>query len=136
MPRFGNVVTAMVTPFGPDGSLDLDAAVAVARHLASTGSDALVVAGTTGEGPVLTDAERIELFRAVVGAVTTDPNRGTSFRLSMRTAPEPASSMGRWRRSRCRRLPAGTRGPSACRAERVHRHRTASRFPALPGVRS
>jgi 4-hydroxy-tetrahydrodipicolinate synthase len=70
VPRFGNVVTAMVTPFGPDGSLDLDAAVTVARHLASTGSDALVVAGTTGEGPVLTDAERIELFRAVVGAVT------------------------------------------------------------------
>ncbi len=70
MPRFGTVVTAMVTPFGPDGSLDLDAAVAVARHLASTGSDGLVVAGTTGEGPVLTDAERIELFRAVVGAVT------------------------------------------------------------------
>lgn len=70
MPRFGSVVTAMVTPFGPDGSLDLDAAVTVARHLASTGSDALVVAGTTGEGPVLTDAERIELFRAVVGAVT------------------------------------------------------------------
>lgn len=69
MPRFGSVVTAMVTPFGPDGSLDLDAAVTVARHLASTGSDALVVAGTTGEGPVLTDAERIELFRAVVGAV-------------------------------------------------------------------
>jgi 4-hydroxy-tetrahydrodipicolinate synthase len=70
VPRFGSVVTAMVTPFGPDGSLDLDAAVTVARHLASTGSDALVVAGTTGEGPVLTDAERIELFRAVVGAVT------------------------------------------------------------------
>jgi 4-hydroxy-tetrahydrodipicolinate synthase len=68
--RFGPVVTAMVTPFGPDGSLDLDAAVTVARHLASTGSNALVVAGTTGEGPVLTDAERIELFRAVVGAVT------------------------------------------------------------------
>lgn len=69
MPRFGSVVTAMVTPFGPDGSLDLAAADAVARHLAATGSDGLVVAGTTGEGPVLTDAERIDLFRAVVGAV-------------------------------------------------------------------
>ena len=69
MPRFGSVVTAMVTPFGPDGALDLDAAAALARHLADTGSEGLVVAGTTGEGPVLTDAERIDLFRAVVEAV-------------------------------------------------------------------
>ncbi len=69
MPRFGSVVTAMVTPFAPDGSLDLDAATSVASHLVSSGSDALVVAGTTGEGPVLTDPERIELFRVVVGAV-------------------------------------------------------------------
>ncbi len=69
MPRFGSVLTAMITPFGPDGELDLDGAVAVARHLADSGSDGLVVAGTTGEGPVLTDEERIELFRAVIGAV-------------------------------------------------------------------
>ena len=68
--RFGSVVTAMVTPFAPDGALDLDAAASVARHLADTGSDGLVVAGSTGEGSVLTDAERIDLFRAVVEAVT------------------------------------------------------------------
>jgi 4-hydroxy-tetrahydrodipicolinate synthase len=69
-PRFGTVVTAMVTPFGPDGSLDLDAAAALARHLVDHGSDGLVVAGTTGEGPVLTDVERIDLFRTVVDSVT------------------------------------------------------------------
>ncbi len=69
-PRFGSVVTAMVTPFGPDGHLDLDAAVSVARHLADTGTEGIVVAGTTGEGPVLTDDERVDLFRAVVEAVT------------------------------------------------------------------
>jgi 4-hydroxy-tetrahydrodipicolinate synthase len=69
-PRFGSVVTAMVTPFGPDGGLDLDAAVSVARHLADTGTEGIVVAGTTGEGPVLTDDERVDLFSAVVGAVT------------------------------------------------------------------
>ena len=69
-PRFGRVVTAMVTPFGPDGELDLDAAATLARHLADTGSDGLVVAGTTGEGPVLTDPERIALFRAVIESVT------------------------------------------------------------------
>ncbi len=69
MSRFGTVITAMVTPFGPDGSLDLAAAASVARHLVANGSDGLVVAGTTGEGPVLTDPERIDLFRAVVEAV-------------------------------------------------------------------
>jgi 4-hydroxy-tetrahydrodipicolinate synthase len=69
-PRFGTVVTAMVTPFGPDGALDLDGAAALARHLVDHGSDGLVVAGTTGEGPVLTDPERIALFRAVIEAVT------------------------------------------------------------------
>jgi len=70
MARFGAVVTAMVTPFSDDGSLDLDAAVAVARWLADHGSDGLVVAGTTGEGPVLTDDEKVDLWRAVSDAVT------------------------------------------------------------------
>ncbi len=69
MPRFGSVITAMVTPFDADGYLDLDMAGNLARYLASSGSDGLVVAGTTGEGPVLTDSERIDLFRAVVEAV-------------------------------------------------------------------
>ncbi len=69
MPRFGAVVTAMVTPFQGDGSLDLDTAGTLARYLAASGSDALVVAGSTGEGSVLTDTERIDLFRAVVEAV-------------------------------------------------------------------
>ncbi|HVB93411.1 MAG TPA: 4-hydroxy-tetrahydrodipicolinate synthase [Acidimicrobiales bacterium] len=69
MGRFGSVVTAMVTPFHRDGTLDVDGAVTVADHLVTTGSDGLVLAGTTGEGPVLTDAEALELFRAVVGAV-------------------------------------------------------------------
>src|SRR5580698_5781227 len=69
MSRFGTVITAMVTPFDLDGALDLDGAVTVATHLASSGTEALVVAGSTGEGSVLTDSERIELFRAVIGAV-------------------------------------------------------------------
>ena len=68
--RFGAVVTAMVTPFDGDGRVDLDGATALARHLADHGSDALVVTGTTGEGPTLTDAERIDLWSAVSGAVT------------------------------------------------------------------
>ena len=70
MARFGPVITAMVTPFRPDGSLDLEGSANLARWLVEHGNDALVVAGTTGESAVLTDPELIDLFRAVRGAVT------------------------------------------------------------------
>jgi len=98
-PRFGTVVTAMVTPFGPDGELDLDAAAALARHLADNGSDGLVVAGTTGEGPVLTDPERIALFRAVVEAVTipviaTSGTNDTAHSVLMTKEAEAAGAAG------------------------------------------
>ena len=56
--RFGAVLTAMVTPFDADGSLDLDGAVDLARWLVAHGNDGLVVAGTTGESPVLSDGEK------------------------------------------------------------------------------
>jgi len=69
MARFGAVITAMVTPFSADGSLDVDGAARLAKWLVGHGNDALVVAGTTGESAVLTDPERIELFRAVRAAV-------------------------------------------------------------------
>ena len=68
--RFGAVLTAMVTPFHADGSLDVDAAVRIARWLVDNGSDGLVVTGTTGESPTLRDDEKIELWRAVAEAVT------------------------------------------------------------------
>jgi len=64
--RFGAVVTAMVTPFHEDHSLDLDGAQELAAYLLENGSDALVVAGSTGESPTLTHKEKIELFRAVI----------------------------------------------------------------------
>ena len=68
--RFGRVLTAMVTPFGPDGSLDLDGAQSLARHLTTEGgNDGLVIAGTTGESPTLTQDEQVDLVRAVVDAV-------------------------------------------------------------------
>ena len=69
MGRFGTVITAMVTPFAADGSLDGQAAGDLARWLVEHGNDALVLAGTTGESAVLTDPERIELFRVVRAAV-------------------------------------------------------------------
>ena len=67
--RFGTVVTAMVTPMRPDGSVDLDETKRLASWLAEHGSAGLVVCGTTGEGPTLTDDERLALFSAVAGAV-------------------------------------------------------------------
>ncbi|MET8091567.1 4-hydroxy-tetrahydrodipicolinate synthase [Micromonospora sp. NPDC005220] len=67
---FGRLITAMVTPFTPDGSLDLDGVARLASHLVDEqGNDALVVNGTTGESPTTTDAEKERLIRAVVEAV-------------------------------------------------------------------
>ena len=68
--RFGTVACAMVTPFDADGALDLDGAVALARWLVAHGNDGLIVTGTTGESPTLTDTEKIDLWRAVAEAVT------------------------------------------------------------------
>ena len=65
----GHVLTAMVTPFHDDGSVDFDAFQALARHLVENGSDGVVVAGTTGESPTLEDGERLDLIRAALEAV-------------------------------------------------------------------
>jgi 4-hydroxy-tetrahydrodipicolinate synthase len=75
--RFGGVATAMVTPFDEDGALDLDAARDLARYLVANGNDGLVVAGTTGESPVLSDAEKLSLWAAVAEAVTVPVVAGT-----------------------------------------------------------
>jgi 4-hydroxy-tetrahydrodipicolinate synthase len=65
----GNVLTAIVTPFAPDGSVDLDAFQQLASYLVDNGSDGIVVAGTTGESATLTDGERVALLRAALEAV-------------------------------------------------------------------
>jgi 4-hydroxy-tetrahydrodipicolinate synthase len=67
----------MVTPFDDDGALDLDVARQLAKYLQEHGNDGIVVAGTTGESPVLTDDERLSLFAAVVEAVTIPVVAGT-----------------------------------------------------------
>jgi 4-hydroxy-tetrahydrodipicolinate synthase len=67
--RFGKVITAMVTPFNDDGSLDLPGATDLARWLVDHGSDGLVLTGTTGEAPTLTDDEKVEIWTAVRAAV-------------------------------------------------------------------
>jgi 4-hydroxy-tetrahydrodipicolinate synthase len=78
MPRFGRVLTAMVTPFDDDGRLDVDAAVALARWLVEQGNEGLVVAGTTGESPTLSAEEKLALFEAVSSAVTVPIIAGTT----------------------------------------------------------
>ena len=65
----GEILTAIVTPFKPDLSLDLDRFRALAAHLVDNGSDGLVVTGTTGESPTLSDEERFSLYEAAVDEV-------------------------------------------------------------------
>lgn len=65
----GRVAIAMVTPFRPDGALDLDAAQRLAGHLVDHGTDMLVLSGTTGESPTTSDDEKIALLRAVLETV-------------------------------------------------------------------
>ena len=77
MARFGRVLTAMITPFDENGALDLDEARRLARWLQDNGNDGLVVAGTTGESPVLTDDERLSLFAAVIESVSIPVIAGT-----------------------------------------------------------
>jgi 4-hydroxy-tetrahydrodipicolinate synthase len=68
-PVLGEVLTAVVTPFRADGAVDLDAFRRICTHLVDTGSDGVVVAGTTGEAPTLADDERLTLFAAAVETV-------------------------------------------------------------------
>jgi len=65
----GKILTAIVTPFKEDGSIDLQSFRALASHLVANGSDGLVVTGTTGEAPTLSDEERFQLYEAAVDEV-------------------------------------------------------------------
>ena len=65
----GEVLTAIVTPFREDGAVDYDRFRELPGHLIENGSDGLVVTGTTGESPTLTDDERFELYAAAVDAI-------------------------------------------------------------------
>ena len=70
MAIFGQVLTAMITPFDASGALDLNEAVRLAKWLQDNGNDGLVISGTTGESSTLTDAEKLALWEAVINAVT------------------------------------------------------------------
>lgn len=70
MAIFGQVLTAMITPFDANGAVDIAEAVRLAQWLQDNGNDGLVISGTTGESSTLTDPEKLELWEAVIGAVT------------------------------------------------------------------
>jgi 4-hydroxy-tetrahydrodipicolinate synthase len=70
MSRFGDVLTAMITPFDANGSVNFDEAARLAKWLVANGNDGLVIAGTTGESPTLTDQEQFDLIKCVCEAVT------------------------------------------------------------------
>ena len=67
--NFGQILTAMVTPFDQNGEIDFNATRNLVNHLIANGTDGLVVAGTTGESPTLTTEEKVELFKFVVRVV-------------------------------------------------------------------
>ncbi len=97
--RFGAVLTAMVTPFDEEGALDFDGAAQLARWLVENGNDGLVVAGTTGESPVLSDAEKADLWRAVCEAVTVPVIAGagtydTAHSIKLTQVAEEAGAAG------------------------------------------
>ncbi|MGE1061386.1 4-hydroxy-tetrahydrodipicolinate synthase [Megasphaera paucivorans] len=69
MLKFGNVITAMITPFNDDGSVNYEAAVELAKYYVNNGSDGILVAGTTGEGATMSVPEKIKLFKDIVKAV-------------------------------------------------------------------
>src|ERR1700722_6361493 len=78
-PRFGRLLTAMVTPFQADGSINFDVAIELATYLVGEGCDGLVIAGSTGEGSSLSDKEKLELFACVAGAVEVPVLAGSTF---------------------------------------------------------
>lgn len=94
---FGRVLTAIITPFGADGSIDYAAFWRLIRHLGKNGSDGVVVAGTTGESPTLSKPEKTALFNAAVdaakGNMTVIAGAGTyDTRASIALAEAAASS--------------------------------------------
>src|SRR5688572_27533020 len=66
---FGRLMTAMITPFTEDGQVDYPKAAELAKNLVDAGNDGLIMTGTTGEGPTLTEEEKLELYRVTKQAV-------------------------------------------------------------------
>jgi 4-hydroxy-tetrahydrodipicolinate synthase len=70
--NFGRLMTAMITPFADNGDVDFPRAAELAKNLIAAGNDGLIITGTTGEGPTLTEDEKLELYRVTKRAVGPD----------------------------------------------------------------
>jgi len=96
--QFGRVITAMITPFQADGSVNYDVAAQLASHLADHGTDTVLVCGTTGESPTLTWAEEYELFKviqqAVAGRAKVMAGTGSNSTQEAITATQKAAELG------------------------------------------
>ncbi|HBE19835.1 MAG TPA: 4-hydroxy-tetrahydrodipicolinate synthase [Cyanobacteria bacterium UBA11149] len=95
---FGRVLTAMITPFNPDGSVNYEVAEKLAAHLADNGTDTVVVCGTTGESPVLTWEEEYNLFqvvqKAVAGKAKVMAGTGSNSTAEAIAASQKAAKLG------------------------------------------
>ena len=98
MVKFGRVLTAMITPFKEDGSVNYAVAEQLAVHLAARGTDSLVVCGTTGESPTMTWDEEYELFqvvqKAVAGKALVIAGAGSNSTLEAVAATQKAAKLG------------------------------------------
>ena len=94
----GEVLTAIVTPFAPKEPSTSTASACSARHLVDNGSDGVVVTGTTGEAPTLTDEERFALYEAAVDEVGDPPRSsrgpGRTTRRTRSTSPSARTRSG------------------------------------------
>lgn len=98
MITFGRVMTAMITPFQEDGSVNYEVAEALAVHLAKQGTDTLVICGTTGESPTLSWDEEYQLFqvvqRAVAGQTKVVAGTGSNSTTEAISATQKADKLG------------------------------------------
>lgn len=98
MVDFGNIITAMITPFREDGSVNYEVAGKLAAHLVDNGTDSIVVCGTTGESPTLTWDEEYQLFveilQAVAGKAKVIAGCGSNSTTEAIAATEKAAKIG------------------------------------------
>lgn len=98
MVNFGRVLTAMITPFREDGSVNYEVAEQLAAHLADNGTDSLVVCGTTGESPTLSWDEEYQLFqvvqKAVAGKAKVIAGTGSNSTQEAISATQKAAKLG------------------------------------------
>ena len=143
MPALGAILTAIITPFDADGRVDEDAFVAVQQHVCATGSDGVVVAGTTGEAPTLSDEEHLRIIELAVAQQAGGQHGGRGHRVQRhapRGAPHRARDGARRRRDPVRHAvlqpPDAARDPGALRRGRQGDRSSRSSSTTSPRARA